>query len=152
MNEGNDERIERLLTGALSGLPLRRAPDALQRRVLEELAQRAVLPWWRRNFSRWPLAARTVFVLVCVVLAGLSLTGGLTQQFGAQTWSWVQPAVGVMASISAVASLAVSLVPPLFIYVILIVGALLYTLLFGLGAFAYRTLYLQPWNTAMIRS
>ena len=152
MNEGNDEKIERLLTGALSGLPLRGAPDALQRRVLDELALRAALPWWRRNFARWPMAARTGFVIVCVVLAGLSLPSGLTQQFGAQTRVWVQPAIGVMASIGGVASWAVSLVPPLFIYIALIVGALLYTLLFGLGAFAYRTLYLQHSNTAMIRS
>ncbi len=142
MNEANDKKIERLLTGALHGLPLRRAPAALQRRVLNEVALRAALPWWRRSFARWPMPARTAFVLVCVVLAALSLTSGLTQQVGAQTWSWLQPALGLMASIGAVASLAVSLVPPLFIYVALIVGALLYALLFGLGAFAYRTLYL----------
>jgi hypothetical protein len=43
------------------------------------------------------------------------------------------------------------LVPPLWIYLALSVGALLYLLLFGLGAFAYRTLYLHS-NTAMIRS
>jgi hypothetical protein len=152
MNEANDKKIEQLLKGALGGLPLRRAPDALQRRVLDELALRAALPWWRRNFAQWPLAARTAFVVVCVVLAGLSLTSGVTQQFGAQAWTWVQPAIGVMASIGGVASLAVRLVPPLFIYVVLIVGALLYTVLFGLGAFAYRTLYLQNSNTAMSRS
>jgi hypothetical protein len=152
MNNADDEKIERLLKGAFSGLPLRRAPEALERRVLDELTLRAALPWWRRNFAQWPVAARAGFVLLCVVLAGLSLTSGVAHQFDAQGWSWAHPVIGVLTAIGGVASLAISLVPPLFIYLVLIVGALLYVLLFGLGAVAYRTLYLQHSNTAMIRS
>jgi hypothetical protein len=152
MNESHDEKIERLLKSAVSGLPLRRAPDALQRRVLDELALRAALPWWRRNFAQWPMAARAAFVVVCVVLVAFSLTSGLTQHFGAQSWAWAKPAIGAMASIGGVATWVVNLVPPPFIYAALIVGALLYALLFGLGAFAYRTLYLQHSNTAVARS
>jgi hypothetical protein len=143
LKKANDEKIERLLQSALDGLPLRRAPDALQRRVLEELAQRAALPWWRRSFAQWPIAARSAFVVVCVVLAGLSLAAGMTQRLGAETWVWAQTGIGAMASIGSVATWAVSLVPPLLLYSVLMVGALLYALLFGLGAFAYRTLYLQ---------
>ena len=52
----------------------------------------------------------------------------------------------------SMAALVSRLVPPLWIYLALTVGALLYTALFGLGAFAYRTLYLQHPNTATIRS
>lgn len=152
MNDRDDEKLERLIEGALSGLPLRRAPDLLQRRVLDEIARRAAAPWWRRGFAQWPIAARAGFVIVCVMLAGVSLTSGLMQQFGTQTLTWAQPLIGLMASIGAVTALAVSLVPPLLIYLALGVGALLYALLFGLGAFAYRTLYLQHVNTAMIKS
>jgi hypothetical protein len=152
MNQAKDEKIERLLKGALGGLPLRRAPDALQQRVLDELAARAALPWWRRNFGQWPMAARSAFVVVCVALAGLSLTSGLTPHLGSDTWAWAKPAIGAMASIGGVATWAVSLVPPLLLYAVLIVGASLYTLLFGLGAFAYRTLYLQHSDTAMSRT
>jgi hypothetical protein len=147
MND-RDEKLERLIEGALSGLPLRRAPDALERRVLDEIARRAAAPWWRRGFAQWPMAARAGFVIVCVMLAGLSLSSGLTQQFGTQTLTWAQPLIGLMASIGAVAAVAASLLPPLLIYLVLGVGALLYALLFGLGAFAYRTLYLQQSNTA----
>jgi hypothetical protein len=150
MNDANDEKIERLLKGARGGLPLRRAPDALQQRVLDELAARAALPWWRRHFTQWPMAARAAFVVVCVALAGFSLTSGLTQHLDSETWAWAKPAIGAMASIGAVATWAVSLVPPLLLYGALIVGASLYVLLFGLGAFAYRTLYLPHSNTAMI--
>ena len=146
MNDRDDEKLEGLIEGVCSGLPLRRAPDALQRRVLDEIARRAASPWWRRGFAQWPLVARTGFVIVCVALAGLSLTSGLTQQFGTQTF------IGLMVSIGGTATLAASLVPPPLLYFALGVGALLYALLFGLGAIAYRTLYLQHSNTALIRS
>jgi hypothetical protein len=146
-----EEKLERLISGALAGLPLRHAPDALERRVLAELAQRAALPWWRRNFAQWPMAARTGFVVVCVVLAGLSLTSGLTH-VASQGWAWARPVVGVMAAVGGLGSLALNLVPPFYLYLALGVGGSLYVLLFGIGAFAYRTLYLSHSNTAMVRS
>jgi len=149
MSNDRDEKLERLIEGAFAGLPPRRAPDGLQQRVLDELARRAALPWWRRGFAQWPMAARTAFVIVCLVLAGLSLTSGPMQELGTQTWTWAQPFIGLMASIGAMATVAASLVPPPLIYLALGVGALLYALLFGLGAFAYRTLYLQHSNTAI---
>jgi hypothetical protein len=37
-------------------------------------------------------------------------------------------------------------VPPVWFYGALCLGAALYAVLFGLGAFAYRTLYLTPSN------
>lgn len=151
MND-RDEKLERLIAGALSGLPPRRAPAELERAVFEELARRAALPWWRRGFAQWPIAARTGFVVVCMLLvAGLSLTSGFAQQAGMQTLSWAQPLVGLVVTIGSTATLVASLVPPLWIYLILSFGALLYLSLFGLGALAYRTLYLHS-NTAMIRS
>jgi hypothetical protein len=152
MNDRDPEKLERLIAGAVSGLPLRQAPAALERRVLEEVARRAALPWWRRGFAQWPIAARAGFVIVCVLLAGLSLTDSVTQQLDTQTLTWIRPLVGLMTTMGGTAAVVASLVPPLWIYVCLGVGALLYVLLFGLGAFAYRTLYLQHSNTTMIRS
>jgi hypothetical protein len=152
MNESNDEKLERLLRGTLGGLPLRRAPDALERSVLTALALRAALPWWRRSFAQWPMAARSAFVLVCAALVVLSLTNGVLQQLGFETSAWIKPVAGLMASVGGAANLAVSLVPPPLLYGVLGVGAALYALLFGLGAVAYRTLYLQPSNLAMTKS
>jgi hypothetical protein len=152
MNDRNDEKLERLIAAALTGLPPRRAPAELERRVFEELERRAALPWWRRGFAQWPITARTGFVIVCVsLLAGLSLTSGFAQQVGAQNLTWARPLIGLMATMGSTVTLVASLVPALWIYLALGVGALLYLLLFGLGAFAYRTLYLHS-NTAMIRS
>ena len=120
--------------------------------MLAELARRAALPWWRRGFAQWPIAARVGFVVICVLLvAGLSLTSGAAQQAGAQNLAWAPSLVGLLATIGSAATLVMSLVPPIWIYLALGVGALLYLLLFGLGAFAYRTLFLHS-NTAMVRS
>jgi hypothetical protein len=152
MNDRDDEKLERLIGAATAGLPLRRAPAGLEQRVSEEIARRAALPWWRRGFAQWPTAARTGFVIVGVLLAGLSLTNGFTPHVGAQALIWVRPFVDLMATFASMLALGARLVPALWIYLSLSVGALLYTCLFGLGAFAYRTLYLQNPNTAMIRS
>jgi hypothetical protein len=152
MNDGNDEKLERQIESVLSGLPLRRAPAELERRVLDELARRVALPWWRRGFAQWPAAARAGFVVLCAALAGLSLTSGFTQPLERQTFSWVRPLFGLMSTIGNAAASVESLVPPGWIYLTLGVGALLYVLLFGLGAFAYRSLYIQHSNTTMIRS
>jgi hypothetical protein len=152
MNDRDDEKLERLIAGALAGLAPRRAPAELERRVLEELARRAALAWWRRGFGEWPIAARTGFVIVCgLLVAALSLTSGFAQHAGAQILSAARPLAGLVATMSGTAALLARLVPPLWVYLVLSLGALLYLLLFGLGAFAYRTLYLQS-NTAMIRS
>jgi hypothetical protein len=152
MNDRDHEKLERLIEGAVSGLPLRQAPAALERRVLEEVARRAALPWWRRGFAQWPMAARAGFLIVCVLLAGLSLTSSVTQQVDIQSLIWIRSLVGLITTMGGTATLVASLVPPLWIYVCLGVGALLYLLLFGLGACAYRTLYLQHSNNTMIRS
>ena len=152
MNDRDDEKLERLIEGVCSSLPQRRAPAELERRVLQELARRAALPWWRMGFAQWPAAARGGLLVVCLSLAALSLTSGLAQRFdlqALQTWGFVRPFVGLLAVIGNSATLVASLIPPLWIYVTLSVGTGLYLLLFGIGAVAYRTLYLHHSNTAI---
>ena len=152
MNDRDDEKLQRLIEGVCSQLPTRRAPAELERRVLDELTRRAALPWWRRGFTQWPVAARAGLLVVCVSLAALSLTGGLAQRFDFQTLQTLfaaRPVVGLITVMGNAATLVVSLIPPLWIYLTLSVGTVLYLLLFGLGAFAYRTLYLHHSNTAI---
>jgi hypothetical protein len=98
------------------------------------------LPWWRLGFAQWPVAARGSLLVVCVSLVALSLTSGFAQRFDLQTLQtlgWVRPIVGLMAVMGNAATLVATLIPPLWIYLILSVGTMLYLLLFGLGAFAY---------------
>jgi hypothetical protein len=136
----------------LRGLPPRGAPSTLESRVLGELLRRAALPWWRRSFAHWPLAARAGFVLVCVALIGSTILGGVSAMFGdgsftsivAQALLWMKPFLAVMSSAGGLAALLVRVIPPLWIYGALAVGTLLYVTLFGLGAAAYRVLYLRP--------
>jgi len=147
----SEQKLERALTQALEGLPLRRAPSTLELRVADELERRAALPWWRVSFTHWPAAPRVAFVAVCIALVAATILGGVFafagdrsfDQAAALVLSWVQPFLAVMSSAGGVATLLVRVIPPLWLYGGLALGIVLYVALFGLGAAAYR-LYLRP--------
>ena len=153
-----EDRLERLLSSATRALPARRAPHTLESRVLEELARRASRPWWHRSFGYWPTFARASFVAACGSLVGIALLGGswmvaalrLLQESDALSGSWLGSWLGQTAAITGtVGNLSASLVqsiPPVWLSLGLAAAALLYAFLFGLGAAAYRLLYLQPLN------
>jgi hypothetical protein len=148
----SEQKLERALTQAIEGLPLRRAPSTLELRVVDELERRAALPWWRVSFTHWPAAPRVAFVAVCIALVAATILGGVFafagdrsfDQAAALVLSWVQPFLAVMSSAGGVATLLVRVIPPLWLYGGLALGIVLYVALFGLGAAAYRTLYLRP--------
>jgi hypothetical protein len=141
---GSTEALERRVHGLVHNLPLRRAPASLEAAVLAEIARRAALPWWRLSFAQWPAGARIVFVLVCLALVVLTLLAGGLHQFGAVPLAFVQGVANGVSAALGFAAIFVRLIPSPWLYAGLLVGALLYALLFGLGAFAYRTLYLAP--------
>jgi hypothetical protein len=148
----SEQKLEQVLQQALSGLPPRRAPSTLESRVANELARRALLPWWRASFANWPAAARVMFVLVCAVLVVATLLGGVSAYLGDRSFtevsalllSWAHPFLTVVSSAGGLMALLVHAIPPMWLYGILGVGVFLYVTLFGLGAAAYRTLYLSP--------
>jgi len=147
----SEQKLERALTEALKGLPLRRAPSTLELRVVDELERRAALPWWRVSFTHWPAAPRVAFVIVCIALVAATFLGGVFAFVGNRSFneaaalvlSWVQPFLAVMSSAGGVATLLVRVIPPLWLYGGMALGIMLYLALFGLGAAAYR-LYLRP--------
>ncbi len=153
MSEPFDEEqgLERLLDRTLRELPLRRAPPGLEARVFAELRRRAALPWWRRSFAYWPLLARAGFVVTCMALVALAFLEGawavarLTalNTSGAPSMFWAREALAAVAGAGQLAALIVGTVPPEWLYAGLAVSAALYAALFGLGAAAYRTLYLN---------
>jgi hypothetical protein len=147
-----DHEMERRTAEWLHGLPPRRAPLTLEARVLSELRRRAALPWWRHNFARWPLAARSVFLALCAAVIGLTTMGGAWEargvqtvnDFGAASLSWAHPARSLAASAAGLATTLVEAIPTTWLYLGLGLCVALYSMLLGLGAAAYRTLYLQP--------
>jgi hypothetical protein len=147
-----EQKLEQVLHRALSGLPPRRAPNTLESRVTSELARRALLPWWRASFASWPVAARVMFILVCAVLGVVTILGGVSAYLGDRSFgeisavllSWAHPFLTVLSSAGGLLSLLVHVIPPSWLYGILGMGVFLYVTLFGLGAAAYRTLYLAP--------
>jgi hypothetical protein len=138
--------LERVLDRTLHGLPLRRAPVTLESRVFGELERRAALPWWRRSFVHWPPLARAVFLVICGALIKLAFLGGTTAVAGVRSLSWTQEAGVLVASAGNLAALLAHTPPPLWAYEAIAVCAVLYAVLFGLGAVVYRALYLQPLN------
>jgi hypothetical protein len=133
-------------------LPVRHAPASLEARVLQELERRIALPWWRRGFAHWPLAARGAFVAICGAIIGFTVLDGSWSITGARAlnefWlasaSWTHLAIAALASTVESLALLVHVIPPIWFYGGMTAGTLLYTALFGLGAAAYRTLYCQP--------
>jgi hypothetical protein len=152
MTNSNDEKLEQVMTEALRGLPPRRAPMTLESRVLGELQRRAMLVWWRRSFMHWPAAARTAFVLLNVALVAATFLNGFSgvvggrsfAEFTAMVLMWMRPFVAVLSSVGGLAPTLLNTIPSGWLYVGVVVGVVLYTVLFGLGAAAYRTLYLRP--------
>ncbi len=144
-----DERLEAAIDAALRELPLRPAPPSLELRVLEELSRRAALPWWRHSFAGWPGFARVGFVLMCIVLVGLALLGGVwvmhnlgSPALGALSAPWARNLAALVGVAGELAAL-VRIVPPDWVYEGLAASVALYAALFGLGVAAYRTLYLD---------
>lgn len=140
------EAQERLLDRALHGLPLRRAPVTLERRVFAELERRAALPWWRRSFGYWPPLARAVFLVICGALIKLAFLGGATAVAGIRSLSWTREAGVLVVSAGNLAAMLALTPPPAWADEAIAVCAVLYAILFGLGAAMYRALYLQPLN------
>jgi hypothetical protein len=149
MNSPLEDKVGQLLDRAGRATPLRRAPAALESRVLGEIERRAALPWWRRSFEQWPAVARSAFLLICGVLAVLALTGGIwavTHLEPAPVLSgmpppWARHALTLAGIAGDFAATLVHLIPEAWIYRGLAASALLYGALFGLSVAAYRTLY-----------
>ncbi len=151
-----ESELERRVGRALRELALRRAPPSLESRVLEELGRRAALPWWRRSFATWPHLARSGFAVTCGSIAAALL---------AATWPWAHGGASAGAGVLSAGSLLwlpgvrsaltlldvgrelnaslLRVVPLEWLYGAMAAGAILYVALFGLGAAAYRTLYLK---------
>jgi len=136
-----EDRLEQLLGDTMRGLPARPAPRTLESRVLGELARRVSQPWWRRSFGHWPAFARVGWVTACGALIGITLLGG---PWTAVMGSWIRQAAAMTGTVGNLGASLVDAIPATWLLPGLAAAAVLYAFLFGLGAAAYRLLYLQP--------
>jgi hypothetical protein len=153
MNPPDDPKLERLIHRTLRDLPDRRAPRTLEARVLAAIERRASLPWWRLSFAHWPLPARAVFLLASAGLVKLALMATVWVRAGfdamqvraalSDQFAWVESATVVLRTLGDFVGASVRMVPAPWLYGGLTVVAALYVALFGLGAAAYRALYVN---------
>ena len=147
------EDLERFVHRALCELPARRAPRSLEQRVLAEIERRAALPWWRKSFAHWPLAARATFLVVCIGVVKFLLLGGVWVMAGfdlaqfrdafATQFAWMEAGFAVVNAITGSFEIIFRNIPPLWLYGALAIIGSMYAALFGVGAAVYRTLYAQ---------
>jgi hypothetical protein len=147
------DKLERLIHRTLRDVPPRRAPHSLELRVLAEIERRAALPWWRRSFSHWPLAARAGFLVLCTALVKLALMLGSWIMSGfdpaqfrlsfTEQFAWMENAMAVVHAITGAFEVLFRNIPPLWLYGGLAFFATMYLALFGLGAAAYKALHAQ---------
>jgi len=141
--------LEHLISDAVRDLPPRRAPAGLEALVMQEIQRRLSLPWWRMSFAHWPAPARWCFIaasgaLIAMVarFCGWMIGGAPTEAAlaGAATSVHIPGVTSLKAMFSTAFALIDSL-PPVWLYGGITVIAATYVALFGIGAAAYRTLY-----------
>jgi hypothetical protein len=150
-DESLDREMEARLGQALRALPARRAPATLESRVLDALARRVPLPWWRRSFAEWPAAARVAFgvtstlLVVLTVLAAAAANANLASLGASHALATpVLHQASVFFVITRILSVSLaSILSSRWVIGGLIAGAVLYAALFGLAIAGYRTLYLN---------
>lgn len=143
------EELEKLIHQTLRSLPDRRAPRSLESRVLATLAARRAQPWWKQSFAQWPVAARSMFILLSVSLVALLVAGSMTaglerpdlaNAFAGQI-AFFENLRGSFHALVALCAPAVRAIPMVWLYAGIGCLVALYVTVFGLGAAAYRTLY-----------
>jgi hypothetical protein len=152
-NSSNEEKMERLIHQTLRDLPPRRAPQSLEHRVLVELRRRGALPWWRKSFVHWPVAARAAFIVLSAGLVKLALMFGVCVTAGfdigqykeafPQQFAWMESGLAVVHAAEDFFAIMARNIPSLWLYAGLAFFATMYAALFGLGAAAYKVIHVQ---------
>lgn len=147
----NPDNLEKAVHETLRGLPGRKAPSTLESRVLAEITRRQSLPWWKRSWAFWPTPVRWTFLVFSAALCGLLIAAGAAvfdagsaQRFGnffAQPLSAFSAVLSALQAISHACRDIIRLIPPLWLYGALAAVSLLYSIVFLVGATAYRVLW-----------
>jgi len=145
-------KLAQLIDQTCREQPAVKAPRALRSRVFAALERRAALPWWRKSFVNWPMPMRIVFLLAAigVVPATLNMMMWFNNQLAvaqpvSRSLSWLQNAsafISFLQSLSDyVGATLLHRIPVSMLYGAALGMLILYGLLVGLSAAAYRPLY-----------
>lgn len=140
----HDEKLERLIGNTLQGQPPRHAPGTLQSRVLAEIEHRAMTPWWRMSFARWPVAAQVLFLIASTAIIKFAVDASNWLMNGLDSTRVVTGVASVAMPVKVMAEIISSVahsIPSLWLYAGIGALAAMYAALFGISAAAYRTLY-----------
>ncbi len=144
------DRLEGLIDQALRDQPPLRAPASLEARVLAAVARAPTVPWWRRGFLHWPVAARLVFLIASVgfIRVGLLAWERVTATIDAVETtgisavapglSWAATVADLVFALTEVSRALLAGIPQAWLYTGGAVLLGLYALFFGLGALGYR--------------
>lgn len=154
MRRSDEIRIDREVAQVdrcLRALPLRSAPEGFGERVFAELHRRAALPWWRRSFRQWPALPRLGLIIACAAstLGAWRIAGWVAAVSAAALQRVAAPLFALRDLLRALLAADASLrligggVGPHWIQGGAVLTVIAYVALIGLGATAYRTLYLE---------
>lgn len=150
MNPESERQLERFVTAATRGIPSRSAPAGLEGRVLAEVARRAALPWWRKSFAHWPRFAQAAFVVLSLgairlvfAAQGAFPARGRVDAATAAALEWLRLGNGLATSALRTAEAALGAAPAGWIYALIATVVAMYLAVFGLGAAAYRALWVS---------
>lgn len=136
--------LEQLIAKTLREQPPRRAPANMESQVLAAIEQRIARSWWRKDFGRWPLAARAAFIVLCPVLGKFAVDASMWLMASADPAGVASELASLVMWMKMLVIGATSLVrtiPSAWVYAGAMILGTMYALLFGLSAVAYRTLY-----------
>jgi hypothetical protein len=148
MNPHYDKQLEVQVDRALKELPELAAPQTLMPRVLQALAARRALPWYRQPFLAWPFALRVATLVI--LLASLGVFCGacyqLTRAAGyanamqeiAQTFSGLTSVWNVITALGGAVALVVKHFGTGILIGCCLAAALGYAVCIGLGTACVR--------------
>lgn len=139
-----EDPLEQLIAKTLREQPPRRAPANMESRVLAAIELRTARSWWHKDFGRWPLAARAMFIVLCMVLGKFAIDVSMRLMADADPAGIAAELASLVVWMKMLVIGATSLVrsiPSAWVYAGATILGAMYALLFGLSAVAYRTLY-----------
>lgn len=143
-----DEELEHLIDRELRRLPDRAAPGSLMPRVMQAIAARQALPWWRKSFAHWPVPVRLAFLagssglvaLVAYLVWGVS-TGLTLGALGAEIRPWISGFSTVRSLVETLGSAVLILAKaagPWLMWSAITIAAVSYLTTIGLGTVCWR--------------